>query len=1150
MGGSVPASVPGPVTNGQQGVVPVPGTMAGVPTGASDPSAGQQQQQQQQSHQHSKNPDDNPVVIAQQNRILTEATRKVQEHAYYMRQAMDKDDLPGVLDRAAHMVAELGDSHHGHHGHHHHGHNHHHQYGSGKMDVGGASQLTPKNYYELHMRALEDMPNLEEYFLNLTAIDDPQQHGVPSPGPPMVGGGDEAKYTMKEVYDAVQFCPRVLPRLYLQISAGSALIRSKEVGAKWVLNDIIESVKCVQCPLRGLFLRHFLLQALRDKLPDFPITASLASPGQGLASPEIVAPTETPLASGAGSAPTPTGTPTTAAQPQPPVNEKDPGTVKDAYEFVLANFIESNKLWVRIQHLPGEGKSKEQRKRRERERNELRILVGTNLVRLSQLEGVTSQIYGEIILPKILEQIVACRDALAQAYLIDCIIQVFPDEYHIETLGILLSVCPKLKEKVNIRTILQSLMDRLANYYADEELLDEADTNQVKKAMAQDSFSMFEECVQNVYNARGPNLTPKEVIRLQTALLNFSLKCYPGSMDQVNRCLGVCVASLRQANGPLPGVDGTGTPRQLDEASVNELEKLLSIPLDSLALKVLELDHYSELLTFLPWDNRRDVAMTLVRAVDTSGGTPRDVKQIEELFTIIAPVIRDEHAAGPLSSGDGTAATVNRTADLMKGLGVNHAGSLSFGASFNDGSQHNGGDVSAREIQEENNLVSKLVHLLHHEDTDVAYEMLSVARKHLSTGGKQRVGQTLIPVAFSALRLVARVYAIEFPEVPSPAVEEEKTDESPSDVVNESTPEEEKEVETADKTEENPKEEPKEKTETTEDDGEKVEEEAKESSETAEDNGDKVDEVVKESVETADAKAENEGTEADESVVNIETNEEVVKASDAQPDTPVVPAFSKAINCRKIFVFLQKTVAMLAKGHAEVALKLYLQIAVTADRFSSTNDQGVMARPEFGAIAYEFISQAFILHEEEISDSKAQQRCIVAMIGTLLTCNCIDKSDYESLITKTAQYAAKILKKPDQCKMVSMVSHLFYKGGAKDSAMYQNPQRVLECLQRSLKIADACTMQSPSNIVLFVDLLDQYVYFYEKECPLIQHKYISGLIALIKEHLGSMNPLSSSDVAAIESAKAHFNGIIKYVLRKKQDEESKDRFSLIECGVL
>jgi vacuolar protein sorting-associated protein 35 len=609
---------------------------------------------------------DTPADQAHQNRILTDATRKVQEHAYYMKQAMDRDDLPTVLDRASHMVGELGDRH----------------------------SLSPKNYYELHMRALDDMPNLEEYFLGIQPV--------------------------RFVYDSSQYCPKVLPRLYLQICAASALIRSgEEKNVTVVLNDLTQAVKCVQNPVRGLFLRHYLLQALRDKLPD----------------------------------------------------EKDPekGTVEDAYNFVMSNFIEMNKLWVRLQHLPGDGKSKEQRKKRERERNELRILVGTNLVRLSQMEGVTSQIYGQVILPKVLEQIVACGDPLAQAYLIDCIIQVFPDEYHIETLSILLAVCPKLKDKVNIRTILQSLMDRLANYYSDEELLDETDTNEVKKSLAMDSFTMFEACVQNVYNARGPKLTTKEVIRLQTALLNFSLKCYPGHMEHVNQCLGVCVTALRQASNAIPA-EGTvaqvQTAPKLDEASITELEKLLSIPLDTLALKVLQLEHYGDLLGCLPWENRRDVGMTMLRAIVSSGGSPpKSVKELEELFGIIAPVFREEHAVPPKEH-------TAREVDLLKGLGVVTAAE-SFGPIAEDAPVD---AERASERQEGCNLVSKLVHMLDHEDTDVAFQMLCVARSHLSMGGKSRVGYTLVPVVFSALQLVNRIYDEEYP--PPKPQEEEKTDEA------------------------------------------------------------------------------------------------------------------------------------------------------------------------------------------------------------------------------------------------------------------------------------------------------------------------------------------------------------------------------------
>jgi Vacuolar protein sorting-associated protein 35 len=565
-----------------------------------------------------------PAVQAQQNRILADCTRRVQEHAYFMKQAMDKDDLSNVLDRASQMVGELSDS--------------------------ASGSLSPKNYYELHMRALDDMPSLEEYFLNLAA-------------------SDSNAFTMKDLYEFVQYCPKVLSRLYLQISAGSALIRSKEESATTVLHDLIEAVKCVQNPLRGLFLRHFLLQVTRDRL-------------------------------------------------------HDGDNAHIAYEFILSNFIEMNHLWVRIQFSPGDGKTKEQRKRRERERNELRILVGTNLVRLSQLEGVTSKIYGEIILPKILEQVTTCGDPLAQAYLIDCIIQVFPDEYHIETLAILLAVCPRLKDKVNIRTIIQSLMDRLSNYFADKELLDEIDSNNVKRSLIPDSFKMFETCVERVYEARGPKLVPREIIRLQTALFNFSLKCFPENMEQLSRCLEVCNRLIRQVIITPANTNQSFSEMKvsfdLDEASKVELENMLSTPLNLMSIKVLQLNHYSDLLEFLPLENRREVGMTMLRAIDSSGEAPLSLDEIEKLFNIVLPVVSDD------KSEDSENSNIE-------------------------------GKDKDKVAHEENILVSKLLHLLQQTCIDRTYDMLSLARSKLCGHCNIRNESILVPLVFEALQLANRI---------------------------------------------------------------------------------------------------------------------------------------------------------------------------------------------------------------------------------------------------------------------------------------------------------------------------------------------------------------------------------------------------------
>jgi vacuolar protein sorting-associated protein 35 len=96
------------------------------------------------------------------------------------------------------------------------------------------------------------------------------------------------------------------------------------------------------------------------------------------------------------------------------------GNLHDSIGFVLTNFIEMNKLWVRLQH---QGLSRD-REKREMERKELRILVGTNLVRLSQLEGVELEMYRTTILPSVLQQVVNCKDVIAQEYLMEVVIQV------------------------------------------------------------------------------------------------------------------------------------------------------------------------------------------------------------------------------------------------------------------------------------------------------------------------------------------------------------------------------------------------------------------------------------------------------------------------------------------------------------------------------------------------------------------------------------------------------------------------------------------------------------------------------------------------------------------------------------------------------
>ncbi|KAJ1020030.1 hypothetical protein NDA16_004310 [Ustilago loliicola] len=298
-------------------------------------------------------------------KVLSEALNVVKVQLVQMKRCLDANQVMDALKSASTMLSELR-----------------------------TSSLSPKNYYELYMAVFDALRHLSIYLYDAHTT---------------------GKHHLADLYELVQYCGNIVPRLYLMITVGSVYMSIPDAPIKEIMKDVMEMSRGVQHPTRGLFLRHYLSGATRDYLPV----------GQDM---------------GPG------------------------GNLQDSIGFVLTNFIEMNKLWVRLQH---QGHSRD-REKREMERKELRILVGTNLVRLSQLEGVDLEMYQRTILPSILEQVVNCKDVIAQEYLMEVVIQVFPDDFHLRTLGPFLSACAALHPKVNIKQIVIALIDRLAAYAARE----------------------------------------------------------------------------------------------------------------------------------------------------------------------------------------------------------------------------------------------------------------------------------------------------------------------------------------------------------------------------------------------------------------------------------------------------------------------------------------------------------------------------------------------------------------------------------------------------------------------------------------------------------------------------------------------------------
>lgn len=774
--------------------------------------------------------------VENEEKWLAAGIAGLQQNAFYMHRALDSNNLRDALKYSAQMLSELR-----------------------------TSKLSPHKYYELYMRAFDELRKLEMFFK------------------------EEARRgcSIIDLYELVQHAGNILPRLYLLCTVGSVYIKSKEAPAKDVLKDLVEMCRGIQHPVRGLFLRSYLSQVSRDKLPD------IGSEYEG-----------------------------------------DADTVVDAVEFVLQNFTEMNKLWVRMQH---QGPAREKEKR-EKERSELRDLVGKNLHVLSQIEGVDLDMYKDTVLPRVLEQVVNCKDEIAQFYLMDCIIQVFPDEYHLQTLEILLGACPQLQPSVDIKTVLSRLMERLSNYAA-------SSAEVLPEFLQVEAFSKLNNAIGKVIEAQ-VDMPIFGAVTLYSSLLTFTLHVHPDRLDYADQVLGACVKKL-SSKGKLD-----------DSKATKQIVALLSAPLEKYndIVTALKLSNYPRVMEYLDIETNKIMATVIIQSIMKNNTHISTADKVEALFELMTGLIKDL-----------------------------------------DGAEE---EVDEDDFKEEQNSVARLVQMLYNDDQEEMFQIICTVKKHIMTGGPKRLPFTVPPLVFLSLKLVRRLQG----------------------------------------------------------------------------------------------------------------------SSQDQEENPF--GDDSSTSPKKIFQLLNQTIEALSIVPApELALRLYLQCAEAA------NDC------DLEPVAYEFFTQAYILYEEEVSDSKAQVTALHLIIGTLQRMHVFGVENRDTLTHKATGYSAKLLKKPDQCRAVYGCAHLFW---VDDQDNMKDGERVLICLKRALRIANAAQQMSNAargntgSVLLFVEILNKYLYFYEKGNPQITVAAIQSLIELITTEMQSDN--SPPDPAA----DAFLASTLRYLQFQKQ----------------
>ena len=192
---------------------------------------------------------------------------------------------------------------------------------------------------------------------------------------------------------------------------------------------------------------------------------------------------------------------------------------------------------------------------------------------------------------------------MAQQYLMECVIQAFPDEYHLQTLEQLLNTTSNLNSEVDIKNIFISLMEKLAKFAAQAGKMD-SDNLLAQIGRELDIFGLFKKYIDKIIEEQGRKIDVGKLIELQVAFMNFCIKTYPGNITYVNQILESCVHILKST-----------AIVNSDSNSMKLFVKLLSLPLDTLSIQVLKMHHYPTLMNYMKFANKRTVALRICKAM-------------------------------------------------------------------------------------------------------------------------------------------------------------------------------------------------------------------------------------------------------------------------------------------------------------------------------------------------------------------------------------------------------------------------------------------------------------------------------------------------------------------------------------------------------
>ena len=203
------------------------------------------------------------------------------------------------------------------------------------------------------------------------------------------------------------------------------------------------------------------------------------------------------------------------------------------------------------------------------------------------------------------------------------------------------------------------------------------------------------------------------------------------------------------------------------------------------------------------------------------------------------------------------------------------------------------------------------------------------------------------------------------------------------------------------------------------------------------------------------------------------------------------------VNQKRLFKLIAELLVLIQSSYPEMTLRLNLQAVQSINNLTTNIDLEDQA--------YEFMSSAYTIFEEDISETESKVSALNLITATLYTITCFGNENFDTLISNCISYSGKLLKKNLQTEALIMSSHLYYCPFKKQGA------KVMEQLRKALKTAEACMSGKPENLYLLVKILNTYLFFYQQDAEFINAADVNNLLSFIKETVDEMDDKSAAE---------------------------------------